>query len=66
MKINRLSCTLGMANDVESLCNVKYVIVPANFASIIIPIRHEQNGVFYDLHSTTVYFGFFTNFSVKW
>ena len=56
MKIDHLSTTLGVENDVESHCNVKYIIVPANFANIIMPRRHAQNGVIDDLHSTTVDF----------
>ena len=66
MKIDHLSTTLGKENDVESHCNVKYIIVPANFANVIMPRRHAQNGVIDDLHSTTVYFRVFLNFSVKW
>ena len=66
MKIDHLSTTLGVANDVESRCNVKNIIVPANFANVIMPRGHAQNGVIDDLHSTTVYFRVFTNFSVKW
>ena len=45
MKINHLSMTLGVENDVESHCNVKYIIVPANFGNVIMPRRHTQNGV---------------------
>ena len=65
MKIDHLSTTLGVANDVESRCNVKNIIVPAKFANIIMP-SHAQNGVIDDLHWTTVYFRVFINFSVKW
>ena len=61
-----LSTTLGVANDVESRCKVKNITVPANFANVIMPRRHAQNGVIDDLHSTTVYFRVFTNFFVKW
>ena len=39
MKIDHLSTTLGVENDVESHCNVKYIIVPANFALVIMPRR---------------------------
>ena len=53
-----LSAILGVENAVESHCNVKYIIVPANFANVIMPRRHTQNGVIDDLHSTTVYFRF--------
>ena len=60
------SMMLGVANDVENSCNVKNIIIPANFANVIMPKRHAQNGVIDDLHSTTVYFRVFTNFSVKW
>ena len=66
MKIDHLSTTLGVENDVESHCNIKYLIVPANFVNVIMPRRHAQNGVIDDLHSTTVYFRVFSNFSVKW
>ena len=60
MKIDHLSTTLGVENDVESHCNVKYIIVPANFANVMKPRRHAQSGIIDDLHSTTVYFrGFF-------
>ena len=55
-KIDHLSTTLGEENDAESYCNVKYIIVPANFANVIMPRRHALNGVIEDLHSTTVYF----------
>ena len=65
-KIEYLSTTLGVVNDVESHCNVKYIIVPANFANVIMPRRRTQNGVIDDLHLTTVYFRVFLNFSVKW
>ena len=64
MKIDHLSKTLGVENNVESHCNVKYIIVPANFPNVM-PRRHAQNGVIDDLHSTTVYFRVFLNFSVK-
>ena len=63
MKIDHLSTTLGVENDVESHCNVKYIISLANFANVIMPKRHAQID---DLHSTTVYFRVFFNFSVKW
>ena len=66
MKIDHLSTTLGVRNDVESHWNVKYIIVTANFANVIMPRRHAQNGVINDLHSTTVYLRVFLNFSVKW
>ena len=66
MKIDLLSTTSGVENDVESHCNVKYIIVPANFANVIMPRRHAQKGVIDDLHSTTVYFSVFLNFCVKW
>ena len=66
MKIDHLSTRLGVANDVESRCKVKNIIVPTYFANVIMPRRHAQNGVIDDLHSTTVYFRVFTNFSVKW
>ena len=66
MKIDHLSTTLGVGNDVESHCNVKYIIVPANFANVIMPRRHAQKGAIDDLHSTTVYFRVFLIFSVKW
>ena len=66
MKIDHLSTTLGVEYDVESYYNAKYIIIPANFADVIMPRRHAQNGVIDDLHSTTVYFRVFTNFSVKW
>ena len=66
MKIDHLSTKLGVENAVESHCNVKYIIVPANFANVIMPRRHTQNGFIDDLHSTTVYFRVFLNFSVKW
>ena len=52
-----------MENDVESHWNIKYIIVTANFANVIMPRRHTQNGVINDLHSTTVYFRVFLNFS---
>ena len=55
MKINHLSTILGVEDDVESHCNVKYIIVPANFINVIMPRRHTKNGV-NDLHLTTVYF----------
>ena len=66
MKIDHLNTTLGVENDVESHCNVKYIIVPANFANVIMPRRHAQNGVIDDLQLPTVYFRVFLNFSVKW
>ena len=66
MKIDHLITTLGVENDVESHCYVKYIIVPANFANVIMPRRHVQNGVIDDLHLTTVYFRVFLNYSVKW
>ena len=68
MKINHLSTctTLGVENDIESHCNVKYITVPVNFTNVIMLRRHAQIGIFDDLHSTTVYFRVFTNFSVKW
>ena len=56
MKIDHLSTTLGVENDVESHCNVKNIIVPANFANVIMPRRHALNGVIDDWHLTTVYF----------
>ena len=65
MEIDHLSTTLGVVNGGESHCNVIYIIVPANFANIIMPRRHAQNGVIDDLHSTTVYFRVFLNVSVK-
>ena len=58
MKIDHLSTTLGVKNDVESLG--QNIIVPAKFANVIMPRRYEQNGVIDDLHSTTVYFRVFT------
>ena len=66
MKIDQLSMTLGVENDLESHCNVKYIFVPANFANVIMPRGHAQNGVIVDLHLTTVYFRVFLNFFVKW
>ena len=66
MKINRLSTKLSVENDVESHCNLKYIIVLAKFANVIMPRRHAQNGVIGGLHSTTVYFRVFSKFSVKW
>ena len=66
MKINHLSTTLGVENDVESHCKVKDIIVPAKFANVIMPRRHAQNGVIGGLHSTTVYIRVFSKFSVKW
>ena len=39
MKIDHLSTTLGVENDVESHCYVKYIIVPANFANVIMPCQ---------------------------
>ena len=66
MKIDDLSTTLGVENDVESHCYVQYIIVPANFANVIMPRRHKQNCVVDNLHSTTVYFRVFLNFYVKW
>ena len=65
MKIDHLSTALGVENEAESHCNVKYIIVPTNFANVIMPSRHAQNGVISDLHSTTVYFRVSTIFSVK-
>ena len=65
MKIYNLSTTLDVENDVDGHCNVKCIIVPANFANVIM-LRHQaQNGVIDDLHSTTVDFRVFTNFSFK-
>ena len=58
MKIDHLSSTLGVKNDVESHCNIKYVIVPANFANVIMPSRHAQNGVIDDLHYNCLFQGF--------
>ena len=52
MKIDHLSTRLGVENDVESHCNVKYINVPANFVNVIMPRCHAQNGVMDDLHST--------------
>ena len=66
MKIDHLSTTLGVENDAESHCNIKYIIVPAKLANDIIPRHHAQNGVIYDLHWTTVCFRVFTNCSVIW
>ena len=66
MKIDLLSTTFGVENDVESHCNFKYINVPANFTNGIMLRRHAQNGVIDDLHLTTVYFRVFLNFSVKW
>ena len=66
LKIDHLSKTLGLENDIESHCGDKSIIVPANFANVIMPRRHAQNGVIDDLHSTTVYFRVFLNFSIKW
>ena len=66
MKIDHLSTAFGVENDVESHCNVIYKIVPANFANVIMRRRHAQNGIFDNLHSTTVYFRVFLKFSVKW
>ena len=63
MKIDHLNTTLCVENDDESHCNVKYIIVPANFANVIMRRLHAQNGVINDLHSTTVYFKVFINFS---
>ena len=65
MKIDHFSTTLGVENDIESHCYVKYIIVPAIFANVIMPRRHTQKGVIDDLHSTTVYFRVFTNFSIS-
>ena len=65
MKIDHLSTTLSVENDVESHCKVKYIIVLANLANVIMPRRHAQNGVIDDLHSTTDYFRVFLNFSTK-
>ena len=62
MKIYRLSMALGMENDVERNCNVKHIIVPASFVNVIMPRRHAQYGVFYNLHSATVYFSLFHKF----
>ena len=62
MKIDHLTPMLGVENVVESHCNVKYIIVPANFDNVIMT---RQNGVIDDLHSTTVYFNVFLIFSVK-
>ena len=45
MKIDHLHTTLGVVNDVESHYNVKYIIVPANFANVIMPRRHAQISV---------------------
>ena len=58
MKIDHLRTTLGVENDVKSHCNVKYIIVPATFANIIMQRHHAQNGVIDDLHLTTVFPGF--------
>ena len=63
MKINHLSTTLGVENDIKSHCNVKYIIVPAKFANVIMPRRHAQNGVIGGLHATTVYIRVFSKFS---
>ena len=57
MKIDDLSTTLGVENDVESHFNVK-IFFPANFANVIMPRRHAQNGVIDDLHSTLFISGF--------
>ena len=65
MKSDHLSTALVVENDFESHCNVKYIIVLANFANVIMPIPHAQNGVIDDLHSTTVYFRVFLNFPVN-
>ena len=46
-KMDRLSTTLEVENEVESHCKVKYIIVPANFANVIMPRRHAQNGVYW-------------------
>ena len=66
MKIDHLSTALDVENDVESHYNVKYIIVPAIFANVIMPRRHVQYGGIDDLHWTTVYLRVFLNFSVKW
>ena len=67
MKIDHLSTTLGVENDVESHCNVKYIIDPANFANVIMPRRHAQTGAIDDLHSTKFcLFQGFHKFLVKW
>ena len=42
MKIDHLSTTLGVENDVKSHCNVKYIIVSANFDNVIIPRRNRR------------------------
>ena len=65
MKIDDLSTPLGVENDVDSHCNVKYIIVPANFANVIMPRRNTQNCVINNLQLTTVYFRVFLNFFVK-
>ena len=40
VKIDHQGTTLGVESEVESHCNVKYIIVPANFANVIMPRRH--------------------------
>ena len=52
---NGTNSALGGENEVESQSN-KHIIVSANFTNVIMPRRHEQNGVSYDLHSITVFF----------
>ena len=65
MKIDLLSMALSVRNDVESCHCIRHINVFANFVNVIIPRRHIQNGFFQDLHLTTIYFSFFSNFSVK-
>ena len=65
MEIDHLSTEQGMVTDVESHCNVKHRIVLANFANVIMPRRHKQNGAFYDFHLTTVYFSFSLQISLS-
>ena len=47
MKADHLSTTLGVEKDVESHCKSNiFKIVPANFADVIMPRPHAQNGGF--------------------
>ena len=58
MLIDCLIMMLGVKNDVDRHHNVRLIIIPANCINSIMPRRHEQSGVFHDLHLTTVYFRF--------
>ena len=64
MKIDHLSMTLGVKNDVESHCNVKYIIVPANFANVIMPSHTKWRHQRFALDSCL--FQGFPKFLVKW